>query len=111
MNLQEGLESTIALTIYDVIEKRGIPDMKKVGSNLGGSFLYEFVGKRINYMISQKLLPNFQKEAQIAGRIIWTPVGMGIIEQYVLSMGSPNWGKLFMKSMVSIGALSLWKML
>ena len=111
MNLQDAIESSIALTAYDVIEKRGIPDLKKVGGNLAGSVVYEFALKKVNGMICQKLLPNNPVECRIAGRIIWTPVAIGLVQQYVMGGGAPNWGQLFMKSLISLGALSAYKMM
>ena len=108
MNLNNALESSVALTVYDVVKKKGIPSINEVVVNLGGSVGYEFLGKKVNDMITTRILPNYKTEGAIAGRIIWTPVMMGLIEQFAMGK-KPMWGQLFMKSLVSLGALSIWK--
>lgn len=104
-----SLEDTIALTVYDGIKKKGIPDMKKGLENAIASVSYEYAGKQLSGMLINKFFPNNMKEATMAGKIVVMPIGLFLGRK--LTGGSGNYKEDFIKSLVSIGALSVYKSL
>ena len=108
--LNNAIEDTVFLTGFDVIQKRGIPEVEVVGLNAGGSFLYEYLGKKLVDLLGDRILPNYKKELMVVGKIIGIPLLIGILQQYVLMKKErPKWGGLFLKGLVGIGAQSVWR--
>jgi len=107
MEMQSGIEDTLALTGYDSIKAKKIPSLEEVGINAISGFSYEFIGKKIVGAICERMATKYNNECLLLGRFAGIAAGLAL-GQWMMNKPMPA-GQNIIKSIISIGALSLIK--
>jgi len=114
MNLiEKSFEDFIFLSGYDFIKKKNIPNTDLLIVNGLSSLGYNYMGFKLCDFVVDKFFKSYKKEGYFICKSIIYPLLMKLVENYAVTKKSKGYmsANIFMKSFLSFGAQSLYKMI